>query len=57
MNLTEKNKKYIDSLSYSELLSRWRTSHPKNLWLQGETGDYWRDKLALLKGPSPRSRK
>jgi len=41
MQLTEKNKKYIDSLSYEQLLSRWRFAPMGDLWFQGETGDYW----------------
>jgi len=41
MQLTEKNKKYIDSLSYEQLLSRWRFAPLGDPWFQGETGEYW----------------
>lgn len=41
MKLTEENKKYIDSLSYEQLLSEWRFAPSGNRWFQGETGDYW----------------
>ena len=41
MQLTEANKKYIDSLSYEQLLSHWRFAPSGDLWFQGETGDYW----------------
>lgn len=41
MELTKENKKTIDSLSYEQLLSRWRFAPMGNCWLQGETGDYW----------------
>ena len=41
MQLTEANKKYIDSLSYEQLLSHWRFAPSGDLWFQGEIGDYW----------------
>ena len=41
MELTEENKKCIDSLSYEQLLSRWRFAPSGDRWFQGETGDYW----------------
>ena len=41
MELTEDNKKYIDSLSYKQLLFLWRFALSGDLWFQGETGDYW----------------
>ena len=41
MELTEKNKKNIDSLSYEQLLSHWRFAPSGDPWFQGETGDYW----------------
>ena len=45
MQLTEENKKYIDSLSYDDLLSHWRFAAPGNDWFQGETGKYWSEKM------------
>ena len=41
MQLTEGNKKHIDSLSYEQLLSQWRFAPSGDRWFQGETGDYW----------------
>ena len=41
MKLTEGNKKHIDSLSYEQLLSKWRLAPSGDIWFQGETGDYW----------------
>jgi len=41
MKLTEENKKAIDSLSYEQLLSRWRFAPMGDRWFQDETGDYW----------------
>ena len=41
MELTEENKKHIDSLSYEQLLTRWRFAPLGDLWFQGETGEYW----------------
>ena len=41
MDLTEENKKHIDSLSYEQLLSHWRFAPSGDPWFQGETGDYW----------------
>lgn len=45
MNLTEQNKKYIDSLSYRQLLSHWRFAPVGDVWFQGETGDYWSERM------------
>ena len=41
MQLTKENKKYIDSLSYEQLLTQWRFAPSGDSWFQGETGDYW----------------
>jgi len=41
MELTEENKKYIDNLSYEQLLSHWRFAPIGDSWFQGETGEYW----------------
>ena len=41
MVLSEENKKHIDSLSYEQLLTRWRFAPLGDLWFQGETGEYW----------------
>ncbi len=49
MNLTEENKKYIDSLSYQELLGHWRFALAGDPWFRGETGDYWRKRMSELR--------
>jgi hypothetical protein len=48
MDLTKKNKEYIDSLSYEELLSRWRFAPIGDEWFQGETGIYWQQRMKEL---------
>ena len=49
MELTKENKKYIDSLSYEQLLSHWRFAQSGDLWFQGETGDYWGSTMNMKK--------
>lgn len=49
MELTEKNKNYIDNLSYGQLLSRWRFAPVGDPWFQGATGDYWAERMAELR--------
>jgi hypothetical protein len=49
MELTEKNKEHIDSLSYEGLLSRWRFASAGDPWFQGETGKYWGKRMAELR--------
>jgi hypothetical protein len=53
MTLTEENKKYIDSLTYAQLLEKWRFSPPGDLWFQDETGAYWGRRLANLRDEDP----
>jgi len=49
MKLTHKNKKYIDSLSYYELLNLWRFAPSDNPWFGGETGIYWSNRMEELR--------
>lgn len=49
MKLTDENKKYIDSLSYEGLLSRWRFAPSGDPWFQDETGKYWGDRMKELR--------
>ena len=49
MKLTDKNKAYIDNLSYEALLSRWRFAPVGDLWFQDETGTYWGKRMAELR--------
>jgi len=39
--MTDKQKEWIDSASYQELLGRWRMSPIGDSMFQGETGDYY----------------
>lgn len=49
MDLTEDNKKHIDSLGYEALLSKWRFAAVGDPWFQGETGDYWGKRMHELR--------
>ena len=49
MQLTEENKKYIDSLSYEALLSKWRFAPVGDKWFQDDTGKYWGDRMKELR--------
>jgi hypothetical protein len=49
MELTNKNKEYIDSLSYEALLSKWRFAPVGDKWFQGETGKYWGERMFELR--------
>jgi hypothetical protein len=53
MTLTPENKKDIDSLSYEELLRKWRFAPAGEPWFQGETGDYWAKRMAELREQHP----
>ena len=49
MELTQQNKEHIDSLSYEQLLERWRYAAVGDPWFQGETGDYWGKRMSELR--------
>lgn len=49
MDLTEENKKEIDSLPYERLLIRWRFAPFGDPWFQGETGKYWESRMNELR--------
>ncbi|UCC41425.1 MAG: hypothetical protein JSV96_08405 [Candidatus Aminicenantes bacterium] len=49
MDLTSENKKIIDGMSYEVLLSRWRFAPIGDPWFQGETGDYWSERMHELR--------
>lgn len=48
MELTNANKKHIDSLSYEQLLRHWRFAPIGDPWCQGETGAYWLKRMTEL---------
>lgn len=49
MKLTPEIKKYIDSLSYGQLLNRWRFAPVGDPWFQDESGDYWSERMRELR--------
>ncbi len=49
MDLTPENKATIDRMSYENLLSRWRFAPVGDPWFQGETGDYWSERMRELR--------
>lgn len=49
MKLTKSNKEFIDSLSYICLLERWRFAPVGDVWFEGETGDYWKNRMKELR--------
>jgi hypothetical protein len=49
VDLTEDNKKHIDSMSFFGLLEGWRNAPVGSPWFQGETGKYWGDRMAELR--------
>jgi hypothetical protein len=53
MKLTPERKAHIDSLSYEQLLSRWRFAPVGDPWFTDETGDYWRKRMGELREKDP----
>ena len=49
MELTPENKAHIDNLSYEGLLRSWRFHTVGNEWFQGETGEYWGNRMNELR--------
>ena len=49
MDLTEENRNHIDSLSYEQLLRHWRFAYVGDPWFQGETGEYWGERMSKLR--------
>jgi hypothetical protein len=48
MKLTEERRAHIDSLTYIQLLRKWRFSPSGDEWFQGETGRYWATRMKEL---------
>lgn len=42
----EEMKKWIDTASYEQLLSRWRFAPISSPWFQGEIGEYYSKRMA-----------
>jgi hypothetical protein len=53
MKLTPATKKRIDGLTYFRLLRVWRFAAVGSPWLEGETGQYWRERMAQLRAADP----
>lgn len=53
MDLTPERKAHIDSLSYEGLLRHWRFAPVGDPWFQGETGEYWGQRMAELRKADP----
>lgn len=53
MDLTEENKATIDAKSHYELLERWRFAPSGDEWFQGATGQYWKERMALMRDKDP----
>lgn len=49
MKLTPENKKTIDSKDYEQLLLGWRFAPMGDTWFEGETGEYWGERMAKLR--------
>lgn len=49
MTLTPEAKKRIDSLTYEELLHKWRFAPVGDATMQGETGEYWGHRMGELR--------
>lgn len=49
MNLTTELKAQINKLDYFSLLERWRYTPAGDPIFQGESGNYWRDRMEYLK--------
>jgi len=49
MKLTPKNKAHIDALDYRALLYRWRFLPVGDPWFQGETGEYWAQRMWTMR--------
>lgn len=49
MELTPANKATIDSMTYEQLLARQQSAPKGNVWLEGETGQYWVQRMKSLR--------
>ena len=49
MDLTPENKSHIDNMTYRGLLDQWRFAPSGDPWFQGETGQYWSERMAKMR--------
>jgi len=53
MELTAEVKKDIDSRTYKELLAKWRFASAGEQIFQGESGEYYKERMAYLRAENP----
>ncbi len=53
MDLTPELKAQIDAKTHYELLDRWRFAPTGDPVFQGESGDYWGERMAELRSKNP----
>lgn len=53
MKLTPENKVHIDSLTYRQLLAKWRFAPIGEPWFEGATGTYWCERMHVLRTADP----
>ena len=49
MELTDGNRVTLDTLSYIQMLARWRNAPIGDPWFQGETGVYFEQRMVELR--------
>ena len=53
MDLSKENKAIIDGKTYYELLEGWRFSAVGDAWFTGDTGQYWKERMAIMRDKDP----
>lgn len=53
MNLTPEVKEEIDRLDFHGLLKRWRFGSAASPWFQGESGEYFKNRMTELQLQDP----
>jgi len=53
VELTPENRKHIDGLTHEQLLTWWRNAPVGDPWFQGETGNYWQERMAEKRDEDP----
>jgi hypothetical protein len=51
--MTEAQKRWIDNASYDQLLNKWRFAPVGDPMFQGETGEYYADRMSKLRKLDP----
>lgn len=47
--MKQSDKEWIDNATYQQLLSKWRFAKSGDPLLQGETGDYFAERMKILR--------